>query len=100
VVRVAQGERVIGPGVALRIAEELDKPRNEGRIGYLTPREREVLSLISRGMSNKEIAAELVVSLRTVENHVRNLLGKLEMHSRHEARVYAKALGLETLPRS
>jgi DNA-binding NarL/FixJ family response regulator len=51
----------------------------------LTPREREVLSLIARGLSDREIAQELTVSLYTVKAHVRSVLHKLQVASRHEA---------------
>ena len=60
----------------------------------LTSREREVLSLIGAGYSNREIADELVIGWGTVKNHVHNILKKLETNSRHEAaaiyRVHAR----------
>ena len=55
----------------------------------LTDREIEVLRLVAKGMSNKEIAAELVIAENTVKNHVRNILEKLQMRSRMEAAMYA-----------
>jgi two-component system NarL family response regulator len=55
----------------------------------LTPRELEVLRLVARGRSNREIAAELVIAQDTVKNHVRNILGKLKLKSRTEAATYA-----------
>jgi DNA-binding NarL/FixJ family response regulator len=54
-------------------------------LSALTPRETEVLALIARRMSNREIAAELFISTRTVERHIENLYRKLDIHSRIEA---------------
>ena len=55
----------------------------------LTARELEVLKLVAKGMSNREIADELFISENTVKNHVRNILEKLHLHSRMEAVMYA-----------
>ena len=55
----------------------------------LTERELEVLRLVARGMANKEIAHDLFISENTVKNHVRNILEKLQLHSRMEAAMYA-----------
>ena len=68
------------------------------RIPELTEREIEVLRLVATGMSYKEIAAELVISHRTVQNHVQNTLGKLHMHNRVELVRFAIARGLEAPP--
>ncbi len=65
-----------------RLEEEHDGRR-------LTDRELEVLRLIARGMSNKDIGAELVIAENTVRNHVRNILEKLQVRSRVEAAMYA-----------
>ena len=59
------------------------------RAPRLTERELEVLKLVARGMANKEIAAQLFISENTVKNHVRNILEKLQLHSRMEAAMYA-----------
>jgi two-component system NarL family response regulator len=64
----------------------------------LTEREIEVLKLVSRGMSNRDIAEELFISENTVKNHVRNILDKLQMHSRMEAAMYAVKAKLVELP--
>ncbi len=55
----------------------------------LTEREMEVLRLVARGMANRDIATALFISENTVKNHVRNILEKLQLHSRMEAVVYA-----------
>ncbi|PZG01674.1 response regulator transcription factor, partial [Nonomuraea aridisoli] len=55
----------------------------------LTDREMEVLRLVAKGMNNREIAKQLFISENTVKNHVRNILDKLQLHSRMEAVVYA-----------
>jgi DNA-binding CsgD family transcriptional regulator len=60
----------------------------------LTPREREVLRLVAGGQSNREIAAGLFLSERTVENHVRHILAKLDLVSRTAAAAYAIRHGL------
>ena len=64
----------------------------------LTRREREVIALIARGRSNREIAAELVISEKTAEVHVGNILGKLGFNSRAQAAAYAVAEGLAASP--
>jgi ATP/maltotriose-dependent transcriptional regulator MalT len=69
-------------------------PAIEPLIEELTDRELEVLRLLARGMSNAEIAADLVVSVATVKWHVRNILGKLGVTRRTQALVRAQGLGL------
>jgi DNA-binding NarL/FixJ family response regulator len=60
----------------------------------LSEREQEILSLIARGMSNAEIAAKLVLSLKTVQNHVSNILNKLQVADRVQAAIRAREAGL------
>lgn len=102
----ARGEAVFTPGLAglvlgefRRMASEPEPaPEPEGKarpIPELTERETEVLRLVATGMSYKEIAAELVISHRTVQNHVQNTLGKLHLHNRVELVRFALARGLE-----
>lgn len=93
---VNRGEPAIGPGLAARMLNEFRRlaasamnmtssaPSDEA-LAILTSREREVLTLIARGASDREIAQELTVSLYTVKAHVRNLLQKLQVSSRYEA---------------
>lgn len=86
---------------AIRIAESEDQFRAQNqrqRNGGLTARESEVAILISRGMSNREIAAKLVLAPRTVENHVGNILSKLDLHSRTQIAAWALAQDLKNHP--
>jgi DNA-binding NarL/FixJ family response regulator len=91
---VARGHALIAPTMATKLLGEfntlsrrldstLDSPPK------LSDRETEVLRLVAKGMSNKEIAAELVIAENTVKNHVRNILDKLQLRSRMEAAMYA-----------
>ena len=64
----------------------------------LTDRELQVLKLVARGMANNAIAADLFISENTVKNHVRNILEKLQLHSRMEAAMYAVRENLLDLP--
>jgi DNA-binding NarL/FixJ family response regulator len=88
------GDSLLHPAAAARVMAELaaDGERRAG--AALTPREREVLSLIARGMPNKVIARELRVSEKTVKTHVSNLLGKLGLTDRTQAALYAVREGI------
>jgi NarL family two-component system response regulator LiaR len=90
-----QGQAQLHPEVARKLMEQVRQPRKSERPGEdLTPREMEVLRLIASGMSNKEIARELVMTERTVKGHVSNILGKLNLQDRTQAALYAVRHGL------
>lgn len=96
---VAAGAALLSPSVTRRVIERMAQqptPRlvDQARLGQLTPREREVLGLVARGLSNREIAAVLVVEESTVRTHVRRVLGKLELRDRIQAVIYAYENGL------
>ncbi|HEY3534195.1 MAG TPA: response regulator transcription factor [Pedococcus sp.] len=98
----ARGEAVFTPGLAGLVLGEFRKMATEPQpdpsrpIPELTERETEVLKLVATGMSSKEIAAELFISHRTVQNHVQNTLGKLQLHNRVELARFAIAKGLDS----
>jgi DNA-binding NarL/FixJ family response regulator len=88
----ARDEVFLDAAVARRLAQEIRGPRRG--LGALTTREREILTLVAAGLSNKEIAAELVISERTARTHVSNVLGKLNLTSRTQAALVAVREGL------
>ncbi|MGN9779069.1 response regulator [Micromonospora sp. H33] len=101
--RTAAGEPVFTPGLAglvlgeyRRLAAGPPAPeRGAGGAPRLTDRETEVLRLVAKGMSYKQIAERLAISHRTVQNHVQNTLGKLQLHNRVELTRYAIERGLD-----
>lgn len=97
---VADGGALLAPSVTKRlIAEFADRPREPksvAELDRLTEREREVLRLVARGLSNSEIAEELYVSETTVKTHVSHVLTKLDLRDRVQAVVFAYESGLAT----
>jgi DNA-binding NarL/FixJ family response regulator len=96
---VAQGDALLAPSVTKRLIQEFSRgaPTQQGEraeIAELTPRELQVFKLIARGMSNAEIAAELVVSETTVKTHVARVLMKLGVRDRVQAVVLAYESGV------
>ncbi|MFC5178972.1 response regulator [Nocardioides taihuensis] len=96
--RVAAGDTVFTPGLAGLVLGEFRRmalPSRPDDHPELTERETEVLKLVAKGMSYKQIAERLVLSHRTVQNHVQNTLRKLQMHNRVELTRYAIERGLD-----
>lgn len=91
------GEALLDPVVAARLVEALAGAGAEEPIDRLTPRERQVLQLIGRGLPNKQIARELDLSERTVKTHVGHVLAKLGVADRTQAAVVAVRAGLVDL---
>jgi len=85
--RVQRGEALLHPKIAARVMREVMEEKAEGEV--LTAREFEVLRALSRGLSNKAIAEELIVSEKTVKTHVSNILAKLHLADRTQAALYA-----------
>ena len=92
---VMQGQTLISPSMASKLIQEFNNlakradEKQQVPAPRLTDRELEVLRLVAKGMNNREIARDLFISENTVKNHVRNILEKLQLHSRMEAVVYA-----------
>lgn len=102
VTRVARGDAVFTPGLAglvlgeyRRLSDEPDDPGHDDDRPRLTERETEVLRLVAKGLSYKQIADRLVLSHRTVQNHVQNTLRKLQLHNRVQLVRYAIEQGLD-----
>jgi two-component system NarL family response regulator len=89
------GQSLISPSMASKLLNEFasmikrSDERQQVPTPRLTDREMEVLRLVAKGMNNRDIAKQLFISENTVKNHIRNILEKLQLHSRMEAVVYA-----------
>lgn len=96
---IATGGALLAPTVTKRLIEEFSKrgapraPRRD-RVADLTERETEVLCLIAQGLSNAELAEQLVIAEQTVKTHVGRILVKLQLRDRTQAAVYAYEAGL------
>ena len=98
--RTAAGDPVFTPGLAGLVLGEFRRLASDPALPgvhtpALTDRETEVLRLVATGMSYKQVAARLAISHRTVQNHVQNTLGKLQLHNRVELVRYAISRGLD-----
>jgi NarL family two-component system response regulator LiaR len=96
--QVHRGESSLHPSIARKLLRELARPEEQrNEIDALTEREVEVLGLVARGLSNREIGEQLTISEATVRTHVSNILGKLNLCSRTQAALYALREGLASL---
>ena len=96
---IAEGESLLSPSVTSRVIERMAgqpgvEPGDDTRLEELTPREREVLTLLAGGLSNGEIAAELVIEESTVKTHVKRILAKLGARDRVQAVIFAYETGI------
>ncbi|WP_313404298.1 response regulator transcription factor [Aeromicrobium sp.] len=96
--RVVEGVPVFTPGLAAMVLGEFQRPSTGRRDSppeeRLTTRETEILKMVATGMAYRQIADRLVLSHRTVQNHVQNILGKLQLHNRVELTRYAIERGI------
>jgi DNA-binding NarL/FixJ family response regulator len=99
---VADGQSLISPSMAIKLLDEFKQMSRSDRQQVPTPRltdrELEVLKLVAQGLNNREIAKRLFISENTVKNHVRNILEKLQLHSRIDAVMYAVREKLFDIP--
>jgi DNA-binding NarL/FixJ family response regulator len=99
VARTAAGEAVFTPGLAGLVLGEYRRmagtPGDDVAAPHLTDRETEILRLVAKGLSSRDIAEQLGISFRTVQNHVQNTLTKLHLHNRVELTRYAIERGLD-----
>jgi two-component system, NarL family, response regulator LiaR len=95
---VHRGESSLHPSIAVKLVRELREPSELPPTSHpLTEREVDVLRLVAQGLTNQEIAQQLIISEGTVATHVRNILGKLHLANRTQAALYALREGLARL---
>jgi DNA-binding NarL/FixJ family response regulator len=96
--RTAAGDAVFTPGLAGLVLGEYRRTAEDDAAPRLTPRETEVLRLVAKGLTARQVAERLVLSHRTVENHVQSTLSKLQLHNRAQLVRYALEKGLAGEP--
>jgi DNA-binding NarL/FixJ family response regulator len=99
---VAAGDSLLSPSVTRRVIDRMAQQptpdlADQARLDELTPREGEVLELVARGLSNREIAAQLVVEEATIRSHIRRILMKLELRDRVQIVIFAYETGVNRL---
>ncbi|MBH9970252.1 MULTISPECIES: response regulator transcription factor [Commensalibacter] len=99
--KVYEGNNILSPAMISTLIDQFrpnEKEKNEDLYDSLTPREKEILAWLTKGISNKEIARFLSVSESTIKLHVQNILRKLNLHSRVQAAIYALEHGFDKTP--
>ncbi len=96
---VATGDSLLSPSITRRVVDRMARQPTSGaapdeRLRELTPRERDVLDLVARGLGNREVAAELVIEESTVKTHVKRILMKLDLRDRVHAVIFAYESGV------
>jgi DNA-binding NarL/FixJ family response regulator len=96
---IAAGDSLLSPSVTRRVIERVAQQptpnlADESRLGELTPREREILGLVARGLSNREIATALIVEESTIRTHVKRILMKLDLRDRVQIVIFAYETGM------
>jgi DNA-binding NarL/FixJ family response regulator len=100
---VAAGDSLLSPSITRRVIDRMAQQpapelANQNKLDELTPREREVLELVARGLANREIAAQLVVEESTIRSHIRRILMKLHLRDRVQIVIFAYENGLNRPP--
>jgi DNA-binding NarL/FixJ family response regulator len=100
---IAAGDSLLSPSVTRRVIESMSQQaapnlRDHSTLPLLTPRERDVLQLVARGLSNREIAHELTVEESTIKTHIKRVLMKLQLRDRIQIVIYAYENGINPPP--
>ncbi len=95
---IAQGDIIVSRGIVEQLVQELDQGHDrEELFNSLSERQREVISLVVNGMTNREIASTLIITENTVKVHLRNILDKLDLRNRQQLAAFAAQSGLVSL---
>ena len=89
---IHKGYTQMGPGLFEKVMTATSNVEAPPELEQLTPREKEVLQLIAKGLNNREIAQKLFISERTVKNHVNSILNRLNLRDRTQAAIFASSL--------